>query len=939
MSAGRRAATAEVREIVECPAGRIGPCLGEHALARLSVRDVEMALDSLSDLEVGVVARCAGVRLPVSALRSGGVNVLVPRVQRARGALAHRVGILCSKGPFVSLAGADIPEDDFNEAVTVLAGLRERCSRRWSAPLVELAFALTAEGCPALAPALEEALAVPLVEPAGPPSPVPASRCDEPTPARRGSGPPGRRGSAAPEPPGRPPTRGGGGRRWNGRPERPDLADRAGALGLLVAPDFDALDEVVLASVCAGPGDPDRGARALAAARDLRGSRGGRVGPWYVEGFAQALLAPRSASGVEVVEVDLTAHGEAVGPPAAAAYASWVGSVFGHVERGDREALSALCRGERAHIERLVGGVESHALAAPVLAAALPVDPGVAGLLRRLETPVEGWPDLVSAVLAHCSGPIGGAGLDALLGGLDAMCTAWATDAYAAGEGAQVDAEGLDAVAASVALARAIRRRARNDFAGARHLLERISPDVLTAKDRGFLALECALAEAGIGAVEHVEFPSTAAKRAALGARLRPVVGYLRTARALMPDEPQVLLVHALAAHCVDGGEAQSEFEAFRVAVGATPAWRGVAGAVDYHLGLAALRALEPGTDAAAVAMMAGACEAGFEPSGEQLRDAVEALEAHGSDALPCFLASCLEQAVAIPEATAILAAHAASGAPAAIEVAGRIAVQPGLPRVLRFSMVEASIRGLDARAAHEGLESLLDAASDVLARNQDADLDERWECLLHSSSGLRELLDPAHADLERLHVLRRLGRAEEAAAVGRGLFFRAAAGELPDLSPAGLLAELDELDGIDDAVAAARQRLDSQAAEGVPSRAVRVVFVGGDERQARLRAPVEAALAERFGGHVEVVWFFPGWSAGWADAAERAEAAYDCADVLVLMPLVRTQLGRRLRRSAGEAGLPWVACTGHGRGAILHAIEHAADVVERLRTPTVRPG
>ena len=41
-----------------------------------------------------------------------------------------------------------------------------------------------------------------------------------------------------------------------------------------------------------------------------------------------------------------------------------------------------------------------------------------------------------------------------------------------------------------------------------------------------------------------------------------------------------------------------------------------------------------------------------------------------------------------------------------------------------------------------------------------------------------------------------------------------------------------------------------------------------------------------------------------------------------------RTNLGRALRRAASDAGIPWVACTGHGYDSISRAIRRAAEVV-----------
>lgn len=60
------------------------------------------------------------------------------------------------------------------------------------------------------------------------------------------------------------------------------------------------------------------------------------------------------------------------------------------------------------------------------------------------------------------------------------------------------------------------------------------------------------------------------------------------------------------------------------------------------------------------------------------------------------------------------------------------------------------------------------------------------------------------------------------------------------------------------------------------------------------------------------------GCGAKWTDTADRVEASYRHIEALVLMPFVRTNVGRQLRRTAGEHHIPWVACPGRSRRAIL---------------------
>jgi len=116
----------------------------------------------------------------------------------------------------------------------------------------------------------------------------------------------------------------------------------------------------------------------------------------------------------------------------------------------------------------------------------------------------------------------------------------------------------------------------------------------------------------------------------------------------------------------------------------------------------------------------------------------------------------------------------------------------------------------------------------------------------------------------------------------------------------------------------------------------VRVVFVGGNEAQAQYQREIDQVLAES-ASNISVAWHFPGWSSNWRATADRARDDLAAADALVLMTLVRTNLGRRMRREASERDKPWIPCTGHGRKSITLAVRRAASVAEMLRESSIR--
>lgn len=99
------------------------------------------------------------------------------------------------------------------------------------------------------------------------------------------------------------------------------------------------------------------------------------------------------------------------------------------------------------------------------------------------------------------------------------------------------------------------------------------------------------------------------------------------------------------------------------------------------------------------------------------------------------------------------------------------------------------------------------------------------------------------------------------------------------------------------------------------------VLFVGGDERQARHQQKILASVRVRF-PNVTLHFIHPGWQTGYMSHYERAmQIARECS-AIVLMPLVRTNLGRLLRR---DTPVPWFPCNARGPEGITRALLVAA--------------
>jgi hypothetical protein len=183
---------------------------------------------------------------------------------------------------------------------------------------------------------------------------------------------------------------------------------------------------------------------------------------------------------------------------------------------------------------------------------------------------------------------------------------------------------------------------------------------------------------------------------------------------------------------------------------------------------------------------------------------------------------------------------------------------------------------------------------------------------------------------MARLAVLRRSGRTEEALGLAESLFHRAIGNDLEGMSSEDLLLAIEELGAQDERVEALRRNLPQDRPDLVvegPGKAVRIIMLGGNEMQAAYDAKIEADLTRRYEGTVKVTWLHSGWSSNWSRWADSAEALYPQSDAVVLSYYVRTNLGRRIRSTAGQAGLPWVPCSGHGKAAITRAIDVAVGV------------
>lgn len=101
----------------------------------------------------------------------------------------------------------------------------------------------------------------------------------------------------------------------------------------------------------------------------------------------------------------------------------------------------------------------------------------------------------------------------------------------------------------------------------------------------------------------------------------------------------------------------------------------------------------------------------------------------------------------------------------------------------------------------------------------------------------------------------------------------------------------------------------------------VRVLFVGGDERQAKAVTEVRNQLRER-APHVDVTFIHPGWSGNWNRHLDHVRRELPNHDALVVMRFIRTELGKQVRRHCDK---PWRSCWASGVQGMTGSIMEAA--------------
>ncbi len=349
------------------------------------------------------------------------------------------------------------------------------------------------------------------------------------------------------------------------------------------------------------------------------------------------------------------------------------------------------------------------------------------------------------------------------------------------------------------------------------------------------------------------------------------------------------------------------------------------------HLGLAICHSLSalPRVPSAA-AWIAEALRAGERVPGYVIADAIEAVALGDSGA-------------ATQVAEAVLEATGAAG----LDVLATCSVVPCSARITDALVRRARDEGrsLPARAADwrhvlpalleqrrgeeaaEGLDFLELVARDGVGA-------EEFLALLAEPKRYSPAWEPEDARWARVQLYEALGRYDEAARIlieeGHRLL---ASGEWDRLGkaeevldrlreyPANALTGIEGLRARYDALSACEERPEPPA-EAQP---VRVLVVGGNETQEQYDCQIEADL-RRTRPWISARFIHTGWRSNWNGYLEEVRRELPSADAVVMLRLMRTELGRKVRKCLDRK--PWRGCGGRGKAAILNSILAAAAAV-----------
>ena len=109
----------------------------------------------------------------------------------------------------------------------------------------------------------------------------------------------------------------------------------------------------------------------------------------------------------------------------------------------------------------------------------------------------------------------------------------------------------------------------------------------------------------------------------------------------------------------------------------------------------------------------------------------------------------------------------------------------------------------------------------------------------------------------------------------------------------------------------------------------VRIYVIGGGDRQQGYETTIREKLAQIYPrGTVDVEFLIPGFSANWKPYSDTVDRKIHQFDAVVIIYATRTTFGEWVRDIARGAGKPFRTCGRQGRGAVLHTVAKAVDLL-----------
>ena len=109
-----------------------------------------------------------------------------------------------------------------------------------------------------------------------------------------------------------------------------------------------------------------------------------------------------------------------------------------------------------------------------------------------------------------------------------------------------------------------------------------------------------------------------------------------------------------------------------------------------------------------------------------------------------------------------------------------------------------------------------------------------------------------------------------------------------------------------------------------------RVLFVGGNEVQAAYDGHLRQWFAKE-APQITIEFIHSGWKSNWTEYVGQVERRLQSGalspDAIVVITMIRTILGKKVRALAGEYERPWVSCTGRGLESLRRSALKAAQL------------